>query len=121
MEKEIDFLIKPKQVTKINLKPLSVNKCWQGKRFKTPEYKAYEASALLLLPRMAVPPGKLKIILEFGVSNICADIDNPVKPVLDILQKKYWFNDYNIWELDSTKVKVKKGEEYFSFQFISIV
>jgi hypothetical protein len=25
-----------------HIKPLSVNKAWQGKRFKSPEYKSYE-------------------------------------------------------------------------------
>lgn len=105
---------------KIDVKPLTVNQCWQGKRFKTPEYKAYEKEVLLKLPRIVVPHGKLKIILEFGVSNMQSDWDNPVKPFQDILQKKYWFNDANIWEAEVRKIKVPKGEEYACFEFISI-
>ena len=35
---------------KINIKPLSVNKAWQGKRFKTKKYKAFETELLLKLP-----------------------------------------------------------------------
>jgi hypothetical protein len=35
---------------KLNEKPLSVNLAWQGKRFKTPIYKAYEKELLLRMP-----------------------------------------------------------------------
>jgi len=116
---EIEFEIRTSKV-KVDIKPLSVNQCWQGKRFKTPEYKSYEKNLILMLPKIKVPYGKLKIILEFGVSNMCADWDNPVKPFVDILQKKYWFNDYNIWEAEVRKIKVAKGLEYVTFEFISI-
>lgn len=83
---EINFQI-PEQI-RIDIKPLSVNEAWQGKRFKTDAYKSYEKNLLLLLPRMAIPTGKMKVFFEFGLSNVCSDIDNPVKPFLDVLQKK---------------------------------
>lgn len=104
----------------IKIKPLTVNQCWQGKRFKTPEYKAFEAHCSLLLPKIVVPPGKLKILFEFGVSNVMSDYDNLIKPFQDILQKKYWFNDANIWQAEILKTKVSKGEEFIRFEFISI-
>ena len=37
---------------KIKIKPLSVNKAWQGKRFKTREYKSYEELLLYLFPTL---------------------------------------------------------------------
>ena len=40
---------------KINLKPLSVNNAWQGKRFKTPEYNKFERDCLLMMPNMHIP------------------------------------------------------------------
>jgi Holliday junction resolvase RusA-like endonuclease len=105
----------------IKIKPLSVNECWRGKRFKTDAYKAYEKYLLLTLPnRVYLPAGKIKIILEFGVSNIGSDWDNPVKPFQDILQKKYLFNDSAVYEANVKKVKVEKGKEYIKFDFISI-
>ena len=116
---EIEFLPKRNQI-KIDIKPLSVNEAWQGRRFKTDKYKAYQKHLTLLLPKIVVPPGKLKLILEFGMSNMASDIDNPVKQFLDILQKKYWFNDRDIWELEAKKFKTEKGKEYVKFEFISI-
>ena len=38
---------------RINLKPLSVNQAWMGRKFKTPAYKKYEADMLILLPNKA--------------------------------------------------------------------
>jgi Holliday junction resolvase RusA-like endonuclease len=100
----------------ISIKPLSVNEAWQGKRFKTPKYKAYERDVLILLPQMTIPEGPLQISIEFGLSNKNADWDNPVKPFIDCLQKKYGFNDNRI-KRGTVLVnnKIKKGEEYIKF------
>lgn len=100
----------------IKIKPLSSNKAWQGRRFKTPEYKAYEQHLGYLLPaRYPIPKGDLKIMIEVGFSNKLSDLDNPVKSFLDILQKKYEFNDNRIVEIHLYKKIVKKGEDYISF------
>ena len=100
---------------KIDIKPLSVNEVWQGKRFKTPKYKRYETLLLLLLKPLEVPQGRLKLILTFGLSSKNSDWDNPVKPFQDVLQKKYGFNDRQIYEAHVKKVDVKKGEEFIEF------
>jgi Holliday junction resolvase RusA-like endonuclease len=100
---------------KINLKPLSVNDAWQGKRFKTTEYKAFERDSLLMMPNLHIPENKLKISIEYGFSNKMSDVDNPTKCILDILQKRYGFNDNMIYELNLKKNIVEKGKEYFSF------
>ena len=97
------------------IKPLSVNKAWQGKRFKTPEYKRYELDVSALLKRGVVPDSELDISFRFGFSNIQSDVDNPVKCLLDILQKRYGFNDSKVMRLNLEKEKVKKGEEYIHF------
>ena len=102
--------------TKINLKPISVNNAWQGKRFKTKEYIDYEKSCILMLPDLDIPKGELEISIIYGFSNNQSDIDNPTKLVLDILQKRYGFNDKMIYELRLRKEIVKKGEEYFEFK-----
>lgn len=96
---------------RLEIKPLSVNNAWQGRRFKTDEYRAYEKRLLLMLPR------KLKedwtvLNIEIGVISLY-DIDNCLKPLLDVLQKKYKdFNDRYVLELNVKKVVVKKGNEY---------
>jgi len=100
---------------KVDIKPLSVNACWQGKRFKTPKYKAYEKELLYKLKPMVIPGGKLKVSLVFGLSSKLADIDNPVKAFVDVLQKKYKFNDRDIYEMNLKKIDVKKGDEFIKY------
>ena len=99
----------------ISAKPISVNDCWKGRRYKTKEYKRYERTMLMLLPKISIPEGKLNLVLNFGFSSKGSDLDNPVKPFIDILQKKYGFNDNQIYRAEITKEIVKKGDEYVSF------
>lgn len=102
--------------TRVFIKPISVNNCWQGRRFKTKEYKSFELEVLLKLKPMAIPTPPLELIIEFGLSNKLSDIDNGLKPLIDCLQKKYFFNDRDIYKIEVTKKIVKKGEEYFDFE-----
>lgn len=102
------------EISEINLgiKPLSVNGAWQGKRFKTDKYEAYEMEMLLRLPAGKLPPPPYRIYYEFGFSNKRCDFDNPCKPLGDILQKKYNFNDNEIYEAHIRKTIVKRGKEF---------
>lgn len=102
-------------MTTIKIKPLSVNEAWQGRRFKTPEYKSYEKALMLLLPNIEIPPRPWDITLIWGV-NPLMDWDNPIKPYQDILQKRYGINDRYIYHADVTKVDVKPGCEFVSFE-----
>jgi len=49
------------------------------------------------------------------VSNKGFDLDNSLKPFIDILQKKYGFNDNRIYSITAMKRIVPKGEEFISF------
>lgn len=100
-------------IIKKRIKPLSANECWQGRRFKTKAYKNYEAELLLTLPSQKLPAPPYQIYFEFGFSNTLADWDNPIKPLQDILQTKYGFNDRDIVEALVSKRRVAKGSEYF--------
>ena len=97
---------------KIQIKPLSINQCFQGRRFKTPKYKQYEKELMILLPALSVPDGLLEVVITFGLSSKLNDIDNGLKPFIDILQKKYLFNDRDIYKLIVEKKIVPKGEEF---------
>ena len=101
---------------KIDIKPLSVNQAWQGKRFKAPAYKTYERDLLLLLPAIKLPEPPYQIEMEFGFSNVQSDWDNPIKPLQDILQKKYSFNDKDVFRAVVEKRKVSKGNDYLKFK-----
>jgi Holliday junction resolvase RusA-like endonuclease len=99
-------------MARIRIKPLSVNQCWQGRRFKTSLYEAYEEELLYLLPPKVIPPGKIYLYLKVGFSSKTADLDNIIKPVLDILQKKYFFDDKRVYRIEASKEIVKKDSEY---------
>lgn len=102
---------------KVKIKPLSINEAFQGKRFKTEKYKEYEQELWYLLPNKNIPRGKLKVKIKAGLSSKNADIDNVAKPLIDILQKKYLFNDKMIYTLILQKEDVKKGDEYLEIYF----
>ena len=95
---------------RIDIKPLSVNEAWKGRKYKTPKYKAYETTLLYLLPNKLKEDFK-ELYIKIGVSN-AFDLDNCLKPLIDILQKKYKFNDNKIRKLVVEKEVVKKGNEY---------
>ncbi|MBL4664298.1 MAG: hypothetical protein JKY22_12275 [Flavobacteriaceae bacterium] len=102
---------------KVNIKPISVNQAWKGKRFKTDKYKAYEKELMIILPKDAyIPKNEISLWLTFGFSNKLSDFDNPVKPFVDCLQKKYGFNDRMIKSCVINVMLVKKGREFVDFR-----
>lgn len=105
---------------KINIKPLSVNEAWQGRRFKTLKYLTYEKDMFNLLPNLNIckPPYRLNILV--GFSNKASDLDNIAKPFIDILQKKYGINDKHIEILHIEKQLVTKNNEFISFELLHI-
>ena len=105
---------------KINIKPLSVNDAWRGRRFKSNKYKNYEWALLLILGPINLPEPPYKVNYEFGFSSKGSDIDNPVKCFQDILVKKYGIRDQDIYELNVKKKIVKKGSEYIKFEILNL-
>lgn len=98
---------------KVDIKPATINQCWRGRRFKTKLYEEYENDLLNILPdNITVEDGRpLRLNIEFGISAV-QDIDNGLKPLIDILQKKYKFNDRYIMELNVKKTIVKKTDHF---------
>lgn len=101
---------------RVPIKPLSVNQAWQGRRYKTKQYKEYEKQVMRLLTPINIPEGPLQVSLTWGFSSSASDVDNPTKPFVDILQKRYGFNDNRIVMITARKVKVKRGDEFIEFQ-----
>jgi len=104
----------------IKIKPLSVNAAFKGRRFKTEAYKAYEQELYYQLPEMEVPKKELYLKIVVGLSSKNADIDNVLKPAIDVMQKKYGFNDKQIYILVAHKIDVKKGKEFIDFEITNI-
>jgi len=105
----------------IRIKALSVNKAWQGKRFKTKDYLRYEQMLFVMLPNnIIVPKHRFWITITRWYSNNRSDIDNPTKIFIDILSKKYKFDDKEIYQMILNKKIVKKWCEYIDFQFYQL-
>ena len=106
---------------KLNVKPLSVNALYSGRRFKTEKYKAYSKELTYLLSVLNVPDGPLELYVTFGLSNKRQDLDGCFKGFIDILQSKYDFDDNRIYKITSIKEIVKKGNEFISFSLINYI
>jgi len=102
----------------LNIKPLSVNQAFKGKRFKTDLYNDFILKMHFVLPNeIEIPDRKnIKIAIEFGFSTKLSDIDNCIKSFLDCIVKKYKVDDRYIYEMHVFKAIVKKGNEYIKFK-----
>ena len=106
---------------KISIKPISINQAFQGRRFKTPKYNAFQKEMLLKLPLIKLDlTGSLRIDIKYGFSSTLSDIDNPCKMVLDCLCKKYGFDDRQVYQLYQEKEIVKKGNEFIEFEITKL-
>ena len=101
---------------KVQIKPLTANRAWRGRRYKSDDYKQYERDLGFLLPNIEVPEGKLQVHYIFGFSYSGSDYDNAIKQFQDVASKKYGFNDNKIYRALIEKVDVKKGEEFIQFE-----
>ena len=73
-------------LTTINIKPLSVNAAFKGRRYKTKDYQDFEKKCLFLLPKLQVPKkGPYEVYYRFGFSSRNSDLGNPEKLISDIL------------------------------------
>jgi Holliday junction resolvase RusA-like endonuclease len=104
---------------KVNIKPLSVNEAYKGRRFSTDTLKKYKQHLSLVLPKKNFPKGKLSVVYRFGVSSKGADGDNLIKAFQDCLSEQYGFNDNKIYKWVVEKVDTKKGEEFVEFDIQS--
>ena len=102
---------------RIDIKALSINEAYKGRKFSTPALAQYKKDLYALLPKkLKVPEGKLSVRFFFGFSSKSADGDNAIKAFQDALGEYYGFNDKRIYEWHVKKVDVKKGKEYISFE-----
>ena len=75
-------------------RPLSINKAWQGRRYKTREYDDFITDCLWSLPRRKMIRGNVAVIMDFYLKRAKnCDVDNFIKPLLDIIVKKGYIKD----------------------------
>lgn len=100
---------------RIQISPISVNKMFQGRRFKTAFYKAWREEFCYKLNTDLRDLEPEIVALEFGIKNFkIADLDNMVKGTLDALTESGVIKDDRfIRKLILEKKKVeKKDDEY---------
>lgn len=106
---------------RINIKPLSVNQAFRGRRFTSPKYKVFQDAVTAALPHITLPDPPFAIYFKFGFSSKTSDWDNCIKTAQDCLAKHYKFNDKLIRKGEVHTEIVKKGQEYFVFHITTFI
>lgn len=106
---------------KLQIKPLSINEAYTGKRSRTAKYNVFKRQIGFLLPNINLPNPPYMIYFEFGLSSLASDGDNLIKTAQDCIAEKYGFNDKLIkrWVIDVEKVD--KGKEYIKFKIETLI
>ena len=78
----------------IPIKPISTNKLFQGRRFKTKDYDAFLQAALYFAPKVPMIKGMVSLQVDFYVKNVkMSDLDNFLKGTLDLIVKAGYIED----------------------------
>lgn len=107
-------------MNRINLKPISLNSAYSGRRFKTPECNAFKRDLHFMLPNIKLPSPPYCIHFKFGVSSASSDGDNLIKVSQDTIAGRYSFNDKLIKKWIVEVEQVKKGDEFIEFKIESL-
>ncbi len=100
----------------IKIKPFSINKAFQGRRFKTSDYKRYEEECLWLLKGNKKTEGEVKVIYRFYIKNYKAsDVGNFEKCLSDIITKAGLIED-DRYIKRMTLEKFKSDKEYIEIE-----
>ena len=94
----------------VDIQPLTSNRAWYGKRFKSKEYLKYERDLGLLLPRKNIIEGLVEIHYDFYVADKRKhDLDNFIKCLQDTIVKcGYITDDNNIMKIVARKIPAKE-------------
>lgn len=105
---------------RIDLKPLSVNDAWRGRKFSTPAKKTYEKRVKQELEGCiledCVAPYEIHFV--FGIPKL-QDWDNCVKVTQDIVCEHFWINDRDIYRATVEKIPVKAWQEYWEVEILT--
>lgn len=105
----------------IPLKPFSTNKIYGSSasgHWKNKKYLKFEKDVKdfirhkdIILPEN----GGICFTVFYGIS-FRFDLDNAIKPFMDILKVRYGFDDSRIYKIDAEKIKTKRGLEFIEFE-----
>lgn len=94
----------------LDVRPLSVNNAFRGRRFKTPEAKQFDRILALILPKRFEPGPCYRVTYRFGLRQFgLSDLDNLLKCLQDcIVRKGIITDDRKITELHAFKTRSEK-------------
>ena len=101
-----------------DIKPLSINIAYYRNKQKSSAYRLYEDEWQTYLAGLSMPDDiivkdmKFAITMNFGFSNKAADVDNPIKPLIDVMQNWMGFNDKQVYTVKAYKHLTKRGKEF---------
>lgn len=87
------------------IKPLTISRAFQGRRFKTKEYRDWEQSVLWLLKGQSGIQGRVKLSVKLYLKYApTTDCDNCLKTLEDALTKSGVIeDDRKVWKLEVEK------------------
>jgi Holliday junction resolvase RusA-like endonuclease len=94
----------------IDIKALSLNNCYRGRRFSTTAKKQYDRALQLLLPKVKVEGPRYTVTLRFFLKDCFrGDLDNLAKVLIDnIVKREIISNDRNVVEIHLYKRRAPK-------------
>ena len=106
--------------SQLNISPFSVNRAWQGRRFRTPEFKQWQKAVLLMMPKMKMIKGEVAVFMKFYLKSIKrSDCDNFIKCILDCCVAKGWIED-DRYIMEINAKKIKRDIEGFEIQIVKL-
>ena len=105
----------------LDIKALSINVAWQGRRYFSAQGKAFRDECLWIMPIEKQITGFVKVSITIGLNKsfLTRDIDNCAKPLIDCIVKKGWITD-DRFILDLRMKKKKAKTDYIKITIESI-
>lgn len=106
----------------LDIKPMSVNTAWKGKKYKTKDYSDYENHMLWLLKsyKECKPQKYYGIVISWHSKDAMrSDLDNIIKPFMDCLVKSEIVKD-DRYCMEIHIEKIKSNKDYIDFKVYSL-
>lgn len=102
----------------LNMKPVSTNKIWTGRKYLSAEAKRFkqECTARLRMHKVTIPDKEtpMELHLRFGLSRDM-DVSNCIKLLEDCIADAVGINDIQFQGITAVKERVRGGMEFISF------
>lgn len=101
-----------------DLKPVSVNQAYYKNRARSRLYMDYIDGWQTYLCGHVIPEDidkkdmRFKVTIHVGFGNRASDLDNIVKPTVDIMAQWFGFDDKQVIHLEAFKHVVPRGSDY---------